>query len=133
MNIWVPALRTLPRNSPILSSVTAARLTPLAAPAFPRYPTLLLAKQAQLRSFAGTRQRWIGTGPKDDSYDNPNARPAIDLSQKITKEEEEDFQRRLAEDKGKQIRTPWHREGSEEPPVARQRQATAMTKGACSC
>lgn len=127
MNIWVPALRTLPRHPPILSSVTSARrLAPLASRVAPRYPTLT---QAQLRSFAGTRHRWISTGPKDDSYDNSNARPAIDLSQKITKEEEEDFQRRLAEDRDKQIRTPWHHEGSEEPPVARQRQATAMTKG----
>jgi hypothetical protein len=35
----------------------------------------------------------------------------------------------VAEDKGKQIRTPWMREGADEPPVARQRSAGAMTKG----
>lgn len=31
--------------------------------------------------------------------------------------------------KEKQARTPWHREGSDQPPVKRDRQASAMTKG----
>ena len=35
----------------------------------------------------------------------------------------------IAEQKDKQTRTPWHREGSNIPPVARQRSAGAMTKG----
>ncbi|KAF2471843.1 uncharacterized protein BDR25DRAFT_324943 [Lindgomyces ingoldianus] len=63
------------------------------------------------------------------SYDNSNARPAAELNQNITQEEREDYEKRLEEDKGKQIRTPWHREGSDTPPVARQRSAGAMTKG----
>ena len=63
------------------------------------------------------------------SYENSNARPASELNHNITQEEKDDFARKLQEDKGKQIRTPWHREGSDVPPVARQRSAGAMTKG----
>lgn len=63
------------------------------------------------------------------SYEDSNARPASQLNNNITQEEKDDFARKLAEDKGKQIRTPWHREGSDVPPVARQRSAGAMTKG----
>ena len=33
------------------------------------------------------------------------------------------------EQKKKQLKTPWHREGSDMPPVSRQRSAGAMTKG----
>jgi calcium uniporter protein, mitochondrial len=51
------------------------------------------------------------------------------LDHNITQEEKDDYNRRLMEDKGKQIRTPWHRDGSDTPPVARQRSAGAMTKG----
>ncbi|KAL8746151.1 MAG: hypothetical protein Q9190_001786, partial [Brigantiaea leucoxantha] len=35
----------------------------------------------------------------------------------------------IAQEKEKQIKAPWHREGSNLPPVARQRSAGAMTKG----
>ncbi|KAI9673188.1 MAG: hypothetical protein M1817_003051 [Caeruleum heppii] len=35
----------------------------------------------------------------------------------------------IGEEKEKQARTPWHREGTDVPPVARQRSAGAMTKG----
>ena len=50
-----------------------------------------------------------------------------------------ELDQKLAEDKEKQIRTPWHRDGSDKPPVARQFSAGAMTKGiediasTCSC
>lgn len=68
-------------------------------------------------------------GEKFQNYDNSNARPAIELDHNVTQEEKDDFAKKLAEDKGKQIKTPWHREGSDTPPVARQRSAGAMTKG----
>jgi hypothetical protein len=58
--------------------------------------------------------------------------PAEDLHQKVTKEEISHYDKVVAEDKGKQIRTPWHREGSDTPPVSRQRSAGAMTKGVLS-
>jgi hypothetical protein len=51
------------------------------------------------------------------------------LNHAITEEEKADFEKKLEENKDKQIRTPWHREGSSEPPVNKQRQASAMTKG----
>lgn len=35
----------------------------------------------------------------------------------------------IGEVKEKQARTPWHREGSDQPPVKRDRTASAMTKG----
>lgn len=66
--------------------------------------------------------------PKPD-FNGSNARPASELNDNITEEEKADFARKLEEDKGRQIRTPWHREGSDTPPVARQRSAGAMTKG----
>ncbi|CAO2655776.1 Nn.00g045790.m01.CDS01 [Neocucurbitaria sp. VM-36] len=68
-------------------------------------------------------------GPKFNDYNNSNARPASELNENITQEEKDHFAKKLDEDKGKQIRTPWHREGSDTPPVARQRSAGAMTKG----
>lgn len=36
---------------------------------------------------------------------------------------------KLEQEKEKQARAPWHREGADKPPVARQRSAGAMTKG----
>jgi hypothetical protein len=84
----------------------------------------------QLRSFAITARLNVQLPSKDPgSYDNSNARPASELNHNITQEERDDFARKLQEDKSKQIRTPWHREGSDKPPVARQRRAGAMTKG----
>lgn len=47
----------------------------------------------------------------------------------VTQEELSEFDKLVAQDKEKQIRTPWHREGSEKPPVSRPRSAGAMTKG----
>ncbi|KAL8957476.1 MAG: hypothetical protein Q9183_006047, partial [Haloplaca sp. 2 TL-2023] len=43
--------------------------------------------------------------------------------------QESEFEASVAQEKEKQTRTPWHREGSSTPPVARPRQASAMTKG----
>lgn len=40
-----------------------------------------------------------------------------------------DFDTAIAQQKEKQSQAPWHREGSDTPPVARQRSAGAMTKG----
>jgi len=84
----------------------------------------------QLRSFATTSRLGLAAPKKTNDYD-PNARPAAELNNNITQEEKDHFAKKLAEDKGKQIRTPWHREGSDVAPVARQRSAGAMTKGAC--
>ncbi|KAI4255318.1 MAG: hypothetical protein L6R42_006796, partial [Xanthoria sp. 1 TBL-2021] len=42
-----------------------------------------------------------------------------------------DIHEAIAQEKEKQTRAPWHREGSNKPPIARQRSAGAMTKGMC--
>ena len=52
-----------------------------------------------------------------------------DLSQKALDKEESSIEDSIAQEKGKQQRAPWHREGSNVPPVARPRSAGAMTKG----
>jgi hypothetical protein len=87
-----------------------------------------IARPLQFRSFT-IAARLKAEAPKFEKYDNSNARPASELNDNITQEEKDHFAKRLAEDKGKQIRTPWHREGSDVPPVARERSAGAMTKG----
>jgi len=83
----------------------------------------------QLRKLTASHGFLSPEGEKFNGYDNSNARPAVELDHNVTQEEKDDFAKRLAEDKGKQIKTPWHREGSDTPPVARQRSAGAMTKG----
>lgn len=81
-----------------------------------------------IRSFSQTHRY-----PQKDlnhNYDNSNARPAEDLNHNVTQEEKDDWARKVEESsKVKQIRTPWEREGSETPPVHKQREASAMTKG----
>lgn len=58
---------------------------------------------------------------------------AKELNQKALDKEEDWFNSQLdnaiGEQKEIQARTPWHREGSDEPPVKRNRSAGAMTKG----
>jgi len=55
------------------------------------------------------------------------------LNQKGLDEQEDGFHRQIddaiGEAKELQARTPWHREGSDQPPVKRNRSAGAMTKG----
>ena len=67
--------------------------------------------------------------PLNLKSDTTSGQPAHDLHQEPTQEELSDFDKAVAKDKNRQIRTPWMREGSDEPPVARQRSAGAMTKG----
>ncbi|KAL8729819.1 MAG: hypothetical protein Q9181_004865 [Wetmoreana brouardii] len=55
--------------------------------------------------------------------------PAKELHQKSNDAQEYDLNEAIAQEKEKQTKAPWHREGSNIPPVARQRSASAMTKG----
>lgn len=57
------------------------------------------------------------------------SQPAQDLSQDVYQVEKNHFDRIEEESKDKQMRSPWMREGSDKPPVARLRSAGAMTKG----
>ncbi|KAL8921535.1 MAG: hypothetical protein Q9208_005689 [Pyrenodesmia sp. 3 TL-2023] len=54
---------------------------------------------------------------------------AKDPHQESNDAQQSDHDEAIAQEKEKQARTPWHREGSNTPPVARQRSAGAMTKG----
>lgn len=65
---------------------------------------------------------------------NPAAsynQPASTVSQNVTLPEQQHFERVERESglKAKQLSSPWTREGSDVPPVARNRSAGAMTKG----
>lgn len=61
------------------------------------------------------------------------ASQAKELNQKGLDDQEADYSNQLDDQIGKakelQARTPWHREGSDKPPVKRMRSAGAMTKG----
>lgn len=54
---------------------------------------------------------------------------AKNLNQQGLEDEESQLDDTLAHEKERQSRAPWHREGSDLPPVARQRSAGAMVKG----
>ncbi|KAI4249893.1 MAG: hypothetical protein LQ352_005499 [Teloschistes flavicans] len=54
---------------------------------------------------------------------------AKELHQKSNDANKTDLNTAIAQEKEKQTKAPWHREGSNVPPVARQRSAGAMTKG----
>lgn len=51
------------------------------------------------------------------------------LNQEGIDQQLHDYDANIAETNEKQKKAPWHREGSEDPPVRRQRSASAMTKG----
>lgn len=58
---------------------------------------------------------------------------AKDLNQQSIDKEMSKFDDALEEEKQKQVRAPWQREGADQPPVSRPRSAGAMTKGTFSC
>lgn len=114
-------------------SVVSRRLT---------LPTLLL--QPSLLSNITSRQvheivdctyykyrRPFSTTTGHDSNED-YAQAAKELNQKDLDEQESQVGDAIShekQEKGKQARTPWHRQGSDVPPVARPRSASAMTKG----
>lgn len=51
------------------------------------------------------------------------------LNQQGVDEALSDFDEELAGHQEKQAQAPWHREGVDQPPVRRQRSASAMVKG----
>lgn len=55
--------------------------------------------------------------------------PAANLSQEVTEEEKDHYDRVVEHSKKSQMRSPWMHEGSDKPPVARMRSAGAMVKG----
>lgn len=115
------ALASLPR----VSTLPSARCAPLFTRSSPA-ASIRQGMFSQLRCLTDGRHSDLD---KYGGYSNSNARPAAELNENITQEEKDHFAQKLKEDKSKQIRTPWHRQGSDTPPVARQRSAGAMTKG----
>lgn len=75
------------------------------------------------RGFATSRQHFAESG---------YVQAAKDLNQKGLDEQESQLNDAISQEKEKQTKTPWHRDGSDTPPVERQRSAGAMTKGSSS-
>lgn len=59
----------------------------------------------------------------------PSGQAAKDLNKESQNEQQANFDSQVADQKQRQARTPWHREGSAVAPVSRPRSAGAMTKG----
>ena len=62
---------------------------------------------------------------------NSHEQTAKDLNQQGVDDALSDYDTAIGEEKEKQTRAPWHRQGADTPPVRRQRSAGAMTKGKC--
>lgn len=62
-------------------------------------------------------------------HEGADAQPSHKVSQNITSEEKAQYESMVQHSKERQMRSPWMREGSDQPPVARQRSAGAVTKG----
>lgn len=89
-----------------------------------RPTTFTSTPQYQLRAFSISIKR----REKEDF-----AKQAKALNQKSLDEHEDGYNKQIDNAIGEaeelQARTPWHREGSDSPPVKRNRSAGAMTKG----
>jgi hypothetical protein len=79
-------------------------------PICPFPPSFHIFNIGNTGGFVSTRTALI-QGRSLNSY-NSYSQLAERLNHNVTEEEKEDYDRRVAEDKGKQIRTIWHREGS---------------------
>ncbi|KAK3684693.1 hypothetical protein LTR37_020023 [Vermiconidia calcicola] len=97
---------------------SSCRVTPAIKRGRRQFTTTSIARVKEKQQFSATT-----------SADNSYTQPAADVSQDITQVEQNHFDRVESESKEKQARSPWMREGSEKPPVARNRSAGAMTKG----
>lgn len=120
-------MRRAPRLS--LTGASTAHLPRLQRPAvatLPRrpQPSCSLAPLRPFSSFRACRS--------EDSSAKAKA-----LNQKSLDEHENSVKSQIDDKVGqaeeKQLRTPWHREGSDKPPVRRFRSASAMTKGSFLC
>ena len=109
INHFQPSTPSTFRSRP-QASATLTSSNPLIS----RYP---------VRIFSISRAKW-----KEDYASQAKA-----LNQKSLDEHEEGFNNQIDNAIGEaeelQARTPWHREGSDRPPVKRMRSASAMTKG----
>ena len=100
---------------PTLRSALAPKQAPHPLSHWTRHPPISQRRAFHFSSWRRSEQ----TQSKD----------AKDLNQQALDKEESDIEHSIAQEKDKQQKTPWHREGSNVPPVARPRSAGAMTKG----
>lgn len=114
-----PALRALSLG---YGSLTAKSWLGLSAPAtqYSLRPPQVSPLASQLRWFASTPGR---------KRDADSQQSASKTDQHGLDEQESSLEDAVAQQKDKQQRAPWHREGTQLPPVARNRSAGAMTKG----
>lgn len=79
---------------------------------------------SSVKTYTSTSTRW---------QESSAEKRAKALNQKSVEDQEDGFNHQIdnaiGEAKELQARTPWHREGSDKPPVKRMRRAGAMTKG----
>jgi calcium uniporter protein, mitochondrial len=122
--------RSLPPLTHHLSTITT-RVSPI-APRLPSIAPTFRSRPPSCRFPARIRFFSANTAfrKKDkDSY----ASQAKELNKKGQEKQEDGIKSQLddtiGEAKELQARTPWHREGSDQPPVKRNRSAGAMTKG----
>ena len=90
-----------------------------------------LQQQDGARKFSQSTRHALREQKKVPSAENSTSQgqPAADLSQNVTKEEVEHYDKIVEHSKKSQMRSPWMHEGSDKPPVARLRSAGAMVKG----
>ena len=86
---------------------------------FTRLEASVPARGYNCRTFSSSKRR----------LQSDHQETAKSLNQKGLDEQESQIENGMSEEKEKQVRTPWHREGSSVPPVRRLRSAGAMTKG----
>jgi len=114
-----PVLRTLLLSKAILTSKPYARSHP--ASTHHIRPHLACSfDSSQSRTFRSSLHRYRDEG---------HTTVAKTLNQKGLENQESDLEESISQQKDKQTRAPWHREGSDLPPVARRRSAGAMIKG----
>ncbi|MCJ1476596.1 hypothetical protein MMC13_005262 [Lambiella insularis] len=88
---------------------------------------MTVANAANAAYFGTTSVHLLAVSPRMlAAVHHETAKP---LNQKGLEQQESDLQDGLGQQQEKQVRTPWHREGSSVPPVKRLRSAGAMTKG----
>ena len=122
-------LRLLPKTIAVTSQSTIPILHYRARPQASYHP------QAQSKHSSQARFRCFSTS-RSLQEQNEHTEKAKELSKKGLEDQNkknDDFDSQLdnaiGEQKEIQARTPWHREGADQPPVRRNRQAGAMTKG----
>lgn len=88
--------------------------------------------QFQCRAFTPSIHRFKEapeTERPDTTSGNSHTQPAWKLSHDEVPEEKEHYEKEVKETKRKEVRAPWHREGSEVPPAEKDKDGELMTKG----